>query len=489
VHIAYGQGYTDNSFGQGNYNVPWPGAFIHVADGPAAGVSSPAEPASGVVHASYPDQVKVIGPGSSSSEFATANVWHRWPGHGEIGQELYAPTNGPTALATATWTPAGLAASTCYQVGALVPDNYSDNPTAIYTISDATGTSYAAVNENAQTDDWSELGVFKTNSGGGGLSVKVDDRGNAGLYVAADAMRFWRQASCGSEGDASPVLAPSSLFGSWSPRPGHGFFGSEQYTATTGSPTPAKNAMWTPQHLVPNGCYDISLYVPDNYSDNAAASYWSNDAYYGVFYPQVNENHYTSQFASIGTFQAYSDGTLPLELFNSGPGGEYVAADAAAYVLNPHCMAENGATNAFGSVNTSSIIGPGSLPSDFSTTGNWYYDLGHGYGNHQLYSPDGSGATATWTFQGTANACYTPTAYIPINGYADNTSAAYEFITSVFDGGGQINQNVSNGWTAFQGSPKIPAGSDGGITVVLTDSGDSGGYTAADAISFTQVGC
>jgi len=24
---------------------------------------------------------------------------------------------------------------------------------------------------------------------------------------------------------------------------------------------------------------------------------------------------------------------------------------------------------------------------------------------------------------------------------------------------------------------------------VLTDSGDSGGYTAADAISFTQVGC
>jgi hypothetical protein len=73
--------------------------------------------------------------------------------------------------------------------------------------------------------------------------------------------------------------------------------------------------------------------------------------------------------------------------------------------------------------------------------------------------------------------------------YADNTSAAYEFITSVFDGGGQINQNVSNGWTAFQGSPKIPTGSDGGITVVLTDSGDSGGYTAADAISFTQVGC
>ncbi len=52
-----------------------------------------------------------------------------------------------------------------------------------------------------------------------------------------------------------------------------------------------------------------------------------------------------------------------------------------------------------------------------------------------------------------------------------------------------VNQNTANGWTAFQGSPKIPTGSDGKVIVTLTDSGNSGAYTAADAISFTRTTC
>jgi len=46
-----------------------------------------------------------------------------------------------------------------------------------------------------QTSDWSELGVFKTNGSGTGLSVKLDDRGGTGQYVAADAISF-TQAGC-----------------------------------------------------------------------------------------------------------------------------------------------------------------------------------------------------------------------------------------------------------------------------------------------------
>jgi surface antigen len=214
VHMAYDQGYTDNSFGLGNYSVPWPGGFIHVADGPAPGVASPPEPSPGVVQSTYPTQVKVIGPGSSASQFSLGNVWYSNPGFGEIGQEEYTHTNGPTAASTATWTPSGLAASACYEVDALVPNEYADNPVAVYTVSDAKGTSMAAVNENQTTNDWAELGVFQTNASGG-ITVKLDDRGTVNLWVAADAMRFWRQASCSGYVDASPIIGPTSLSSGW----------------------------------------------------------------------------------------------------------------------------------------------------------------------------------------------------------------------------------------------------------------------------------
>jgi len=490
VHMNFSTGYTDNSFGQPNFSVPWPKYFIHVSDGPS-GAASPTEPSPGVVQARYPSQVTVIGPGSPSSQFSTANVWYSDAGHGEIGTELWTHTNGPATASTATWTPAGLAASACYQVDAFVPDNYSDNPTAIYTISDATGTSYAAVNENVQTNDWSELGVFKTNGSGTGLSVKLDDRGVTGLYVAADAMRFWKQASCAGEGDVSPIFMPSSYVGTWSIKSGHGFFGSEHYITTTGTSTSDHSASWTPSHLMAYGCYDVSLYVPDNFSDNPGALYFTNDSSYGVFYPQIDENGYTNQFAWIGTFQAYGDGTLPAELFNEGPSGDYVAADAIAYVLNPHCLAENGGANAFGSTYTSSIIGPGSGPPGFTTTNDWYLQAGHGYANHELWThTNGSTpvSTATWTFYGTANACYTASAYIP-NNYANNASAAYTISTQTGSIGTSINQANSTGWTQFPGNPKITTGGNGQVTVTLNDTGPTGTYTAADAISFIQTGC
>jgi hypothetical protein len=301
-------------------------------------------------------------------------------------------------------------------------------------------------------------------------------------------MRFWQQASCAQESNASPVLMPTSTFGTWTTASGHGFFGTMKWARTSGSSSGTASATWTVAHLIPSACYDVSVYVPDTDSDNPGAIYYSNDAHYGVFYPQVNENSYTNQFAQIGTFQANSDGTLPVTLFNNGPSGEYVAADAVAYTLNPNCAAENGGSSVFGGRYSTTILGPGSYPNNFTTSGNWSYDLGHGYANHQLYTSDGSGASAAWTFYGSANACYIASAFIP-NNLATNTAASYGFDTQVGVIGTQINQNASTGWTQFQGSPKIPTGSNGIITVTLASTGSSGGSTAADAISFTQVSC
>ena len=101
------------------------------------------------------------------------------------------------AIPLATYTPSGLAPKACYRVDAFVPDNYADNPVTDYTVNDITGTHLATVSQDAVTNDWAELGAYETN-GSGVLTVRVDDRGASGLYVAADAMRFWRRASCGS---------------------------------------------------------------------------------------------------------------------------------------------------------------------------------------------------------------------------------------------------------------------------------------------------
>jgi len=484
AHLANGQGYTDNGFGQGGFSVPWPKYFIHVADSLSPGGTQPAEPAAGVVSAGYSSSPLVIGPGSPSSEFTIGSVWYSQPGHGEIGSELYTHTNGSVADSTATWKPAGLAASTCYRVDAFVPDNYSDNPVAIYTVTDSSGAATAAVDENDTTNDWAELGVFETTSGGS-LAVKVDDRGTTGLYVAADAMRFWRQASCSAYGNASPVLAPGTLSsGGWSPDSGHGFSGSMHYAATSGSATTiGQTAGWLPTRLLAGECYEISAYVPDNYSDNYAARYQVIDSFYDTLWPQVNENAFTNQFASLGDSLANSSGQLSVVLTNIGPRGQYVAADAMAFVLNP-----NGC--ALGSAYTApAIIGPGSSPANFTTSNAWFSGVGHGYASHDLWThTNGSTAdsTATWTAALSPDACYNVSAYIPANFYADNPDATYDI--TIWNGangaGGPFTADqaaIGNAWASL-GQITTQTGL---VTVTLSDTGPTGTYTAADAMRFS----
>src|ERR1022692_3815937 len=304
---------------------------------------------------------------------------------------------------------------------------------AVYTVSDAKGTSMAAVNENQITSDWAELGVYETNTSGG-VTVKLDDRGTVNLWVAADAMRFWRQSSCSGYVDASPIIGPSSLSSGWTNDSGHGFFGAEKYSATHGSAV-VDTAAYTP-HLIPLDCYEVFAYVPDAKSDNNAATYDIADQWYGNFWPQVNENSFTNQFTDLGMFMARTDGTLPVTLLDLGPAGQFVAADALAYTLDTNCKGIRESGTGIGNVYQSDQIGPGSPPADFSTTNQWYTQLGHGYANHELWTYDNglttADSTATWTFHGSASTCYSVSAFIPDN-FADNPQA-HHAIGSTLEG-------------------------------------------------------
>ena len=136
----------------------------------------------------------------------------------------------------------------------------------------------------------------------------------------------------------------------------------------------------------------------------------------------------------------------------------------------------------------SSVVGPGDYTQNFTATGNWNANLDHGYAAHALYAADGNGASATWTFFGTVNACYTAQVYVP-DAQATNTSALYTYTTTVGTWSGTVNQNITSGWTTPSGNAKIRIGSSGTIVTTLNATGNSGGITGADAILFTQVTC
>jgi len=192
-------GGPETSFGQ-TYDLPWPDAFAHIGDGAAADATGrplpPEQPELTSTEYGYafsPD-VHLAGPGSPAGVFTTTGTWRTDNAHGELGNMRYATTSGATATATATWTPAGLAPNTWYRVDVLVPDQFSDNPAAHYTVTSAAGRATASVDENQFTNDWAELGVYRATPAGA-LTVRLDNSGTTGDFVAADAIRLLPQAN------------------------------------------------------------------------------------------------------------------------------------------------------------------------------------------------------------------------------------------------------------------------------------------------------
>jgi surface antigen len=520
VHMRYGQGYTDTSFGQPAYYVPWPAKFIHVKDG-ASGQASPPEPAAGVVQAGYPGQssayssprpgLTVIGPGSGSANFAidgsaypgTDHGWYSDTGHGENGQLLWTNTHPGAPDSEAAWTPTTLAASTCYEVDAFVPDNWSNNDAAVYTVFDqhfSTSGSKVPVNENDITNDWAELGIFQSTASGL-LPVVLTDQGAGDGQIAADAMRWIQQPNCSGLVRASQTIDysngmqlggaayPGTIDG-WTSASGSGQLGNEYYTGVNGM-TPSSSATWTAS-VIPNACYELFAYVPGNHSNDYQAQYTIGSAASGTPTVSVDENALTNGFAPLGTYKSTSSGLITVELTDqslaafSSTNKEYVAADTLSFVHAPCPSVTEGSTY------PSLTAGPGSQLASFSLGSDWYSQFGHGdLGYEKWTHTNGATAvsTANWTFTGLpANTTYSVCAFIPDN-YANNTAAAYQGFTGTSTSAtftASLNQAALTGW-AYVGT--LSSGPAGSVHVTLNDTGPAGTYTAADAMRLTTAAC
>lgn len=522
VHLKYDESYTDNSFGQANFTVPWPGGFIHVADG-AANQSMPTEPVDpGVLTAGYPNTsngnagtynayagqqpgLAVVGPsdGASPTDFTlagsaypkTVDGWYGDTGHGEIGQMLWTNTHPGAANSTATWTPA-LTSGSCYQVDAFVPDNWSNNDAAVYEVRDQHfGTSLVPVDENSTTDDWVELGVFQATSANT-VSVELVDQGSGTGQVAADAMRYLKQANCSGEVRASQTVdygdgaqlsgaAYSGTVDGWYVNSPTGQLGHDLYTYTNGM-TPGSSVTYT-ANVIPNACYALFAYVPSNHADDYQAMY-TIAAAAGTPTVSVDENAYTNNFAGLGTYRATGTGEIVVILTDQSPAGgdAYVAADTVSFV-RASCSG-----SLQGSVYPALTVGPGSPLASFTLTSDWYNRFGHGdLGYEKWTNTHGTTAVskATWTFTGLpAATTYSVCAFIPDN-YANNTAAHYQGFIGTSSSAAytaNLDQSSLTGW-AYDGTLRTDA--TGMLRVTLDDTGPTGTYTAADAMRLTTGGC
>jgi hypothetical protein len=130
-----------------------------------------------------------IGPGSPPSLFSTGNVWFTQLGHGYTNHERWTHTNGPTAVSTATWWFPGTP-NACYNIKAFIPDNFANNPTALYSIQVGSTVDSLQFNQATATG-WKQL-AQETTDASGIIIVRLNDTGPVNTYTAADAMQFDR---------------------------------------------------------------------------------------------------------------------------------------------------------------------------------------------------------------------------------------------------------------------------------------------------------
>jgi surface antigen len=425
--------------------------------------------------------------GSASS--GSNHGWYTSSGHGLYGNELWTHTNGATEGSSAAWR-AQLNPGQCYDVAAYIPDTYA-NALANYRVFDANGPHDAMINQAVWTNQFVSLGAYHADSSGF-LSVTVTDVGQTGYYVAADAMQFLPAQDCGAGGPTGSPGYPQNTFGPgspqfstynwWATQSGHGLIGLEMWTHNNGA-TADSRALWVP-HLVANGCYTISAYIPDNYADNPQAHYTVMDANSAGTSVIVNQSNYTNGFALLGNFRAQPDGTLDVLLTDIGPAGGYTAADAMQYAPADSTLCQSAGGPAPGGGYPSGTYGPGS--SQFSTTNWWASDAGHGLTGQMLWThTNGANAssTASWAPVLKAGTCYAVDAYVPDN-YADNTQAHY-YVWAGTTTPALVTEDQSQitGWTRLG---TFTTYDDGSILVEVTDQGPSTStYTAADAMRFT----
>lgn len=270
----------------------------------------------------------------------------------------------------------------------------------------------------------------------------------------------------------------------WYTRTGHGDIGQELWTNS--HPGAADStATWSPP-LAASQCYEVDAFVPDNYSNNAAALYTVTDQHFGTSLVPINENLTTNDYSELGVFQARPDGTLPVTLTDQGASGGYVAADGMRFVRQPDCTGATRTSQTVDRANGMTLAG--TTFGDGDTNG-WYPMPGHGQRGNGVWTNSGGTATsssATWNPTLQPNTCYQLQAYVP-DQHSNNYQAAYQ----VHAGGGTptvtVNENAfTNGFAALG---TYRSDGSGHLSVVLTDQGTAATFVTADTMSFIRVGC
>jgi hypothetical protein len=288
--------------------------------------------------------------------FTTTDVWYTQANHGLRGNERYTHTNGVSTLSTATYKPTLPVG--CYQVQAFVPDNYSNSPAALWSVSDAafSTATLADVDQADTTNAFVPLGVFETRSDGT-MTVTATDQNPTGMYVAADAVMF-TPATCSAAGRDAYVIDPSTgspdytlagpTFGDgdshgWYTRTGHGLRGNERWT-NAGGTTPSSTATYSPSGLpVAGGCFDVRAFVPDNYANNPKAGYavaiHSPGSGAGVA-GSYRQDNVTNAWVDLGKYSLPANSYITVTINDTGPttgGPYYTAADAIDFRLSSGC--------------------------------------------------------------------------------------------------------------------------------------------------------
>ncbi len=288
--------------------------------------------------------------------YASTDVWYPLAAHGLRGNERYTHSNGTTAVSTATYTPTLPVG--CYQVDAYVPDNYSDSPAALYTITDAAFTTptLADVDEADTTSAFVTLGVFETRADGT-MSVKLTDQNPTGLWISADAVRF-TPASCSNVSRWSDVIDPGTAspdFTSagitvgngdvhgWYHTVGGGLRGNQWWTYAMNT-TPSSTATYSPSGLPrAGGCFDIRAFVPNNHANNTRAGYavavTGPSSGYGESFG-MDQSTPTNAWIDLGKFSIPANGYVTVTVTDTGPttgGPFYTSADAIDFRAATGC--------------------------------------------------------------------------------------------------------------------------------------------------------
>ncbi|THB79853.1 MAG: hypothetical protein D3926_09970 [Desulfobacteraceae bacterium] len=267
---------------------------------------------------------------------------------GGCGTVAYIADNSGEGFYTATWEASGVdtdAVFEAYAMWSAYDERGSDIP---YTIYHDGGTTTIQVDQTdtAGQTDWFRLGTDTFTFSDGNIKVMIDDYevtlaggGAASNEVSADAVKFSCVSNCtGTLDPPFQATGPAATTTGWTTRGTDGDCLDGSYN-TEGYYLRAEQeghytATWTTYNLDTATEYDIYVWFNDNTSDNSnSVNYKIYDDNTEIDSVIVNQKNEYSLPLRISTKLTFPSGTGRIKLdFNLAAGGDYVNADAVAFV-------------------------------------------------------------------------------------------------------------------------------------------------------------